>query len=163
MTDTHTAETDYHHEVNAPPQQDVPASLTINPPKPHPHVPRGWPLGARLTVAVLIIALAAGFTMSLISLHNVSGKAAQASQQAAAEAASVASLGQQLARLQARVAIPAPVFHLPAIYQHYGFCVSFSRNTGNGDLVDVNLTAPQVAAGSYTCGQGNFVSVIPGG
>jgi hypothetical protein len=82
-------------------------------------------------------------------------------QLASAEAASLASMGRQLAAVQAKVAAPAKVYRPPAIYQHYGMCVSFSRNTGNGDLVDVNLTTPQVSAGSYTCNQGTFVSVVP--
>jgi len=70
-------------------------------------------------------------------------------------------MGRQLTAVQAKVAAPAEVYRPPAIHQHYGMCVSFSRNTGNGDLVDVNLTAPVMVAGQYSCAQGTFVSVVP--
>lgn len=170
MTDQHTADTeydqqyaphgngDYHHAPPDHPPAPVRPLLTLSEPSPRPS--RAWPLTARLAVAVLIIALAAVTAMSLISIRTATAKASQASQLASAEAVSLGSMGRELAALQAKVATPAKVYRPPAIYQHYGFCVSFSRNTGNGDLVDINLTAPQ---GSYACGQGNFVSVVPGG
>jgi hypothetical protein len=153
MTDT--ADTQYQ-------QHDVPASVTINPPKPARPVPRAWPLAARLAVAVLIISLATGFTMALISLHTVSTKATQASQQAAAEAASLASMGRQLAAVQARVSVPPPKVHQPAIYQHYGICLVRTTDNATGDLANITLVTPVVTGGSYSCPQGNLISVVPG-
>jgi hypothetical protein len=148
---THTADTEYHH--------DVPASLTISPPK--PDSPRAWPLAARLAVAVLFLALAAVTTMSLITISKVNTRTVQASNLASTEAGQLASMGRQLAAAQAKISAPVKAYRPPAVYRHYGICVSFGRNTANGDLVDVNLTAPSVSAGQYTCGQGSFVSVVP--
>jgi hypothetical protein len=130
--------------------------------RPSPRQPRPWPLAARLAVAVLVIALAAVSAMSLIALHTVSKRATQASHIANSQQSSLNTMRGQLAALQAKVAVRTKIYRPPAIYQHYGVCVSFSRNTGNGDLVDVNLTSPQVVGGQqYGCSQGTFVSAVP--
>jgi hypothetical protein len=155
------------NETQAPPVEAQPihaqptATYGITPPSHQPHARRPWPLAARLALGVLTAVLGAALIAALIAVRAVSVRASRASQQAAAEAVSLAALGRELAAVQAKVAAPAKVYHLPAIYQHEGFCVSFSRNSGNGDLVDVNLTAPQVVAGQYTCPQGAFISVVP--
>jgi len=162
MTDQ--ADTEYRQ----PQHEDIPfvvkppPGATLNGKKPDAHVPRPWPLAARLAVGVLVICMAAGVAASLMAIDTVSARASQASRLADSEAVSLAAMGRQLAAVQAKVATPAPKLRLPASLQHYGICVSFSRNTGNGDLVDVNLSAPQVVAGSYGCGQGTFVSAVPG-
>jgi hypothetical protein len=150
----------FHHEpIHAEPAATYGITPPSSPPKREPR--RAWPLGARLAVAVLIIGLATIAAGSLISLQTVSRRATQASVMASAEAGTITSMRSQLAAVQAKVAIPAPVFHMPTVYRHYGLCVSFGRNTANGDLVDVTMTTPSVSAGSYTCGQGTFVSVVP--
>jgi hypothetical protein len=153
---------EYHH---APPAQaDIPATLkpTLKLSEPTPRPSRSWPLAARLAVAVLVIGLATVAALSLMSIRTVTARANQAGQQAAAESVSLAAMGRALSTVQAKVAAPAPRLHLPASLAHYGVCVSFSRNTGNGDLVDVNLTTPSVSAGSYSCPQGgSLVSVVP--
>ena len=128
---------------------------------PSPRQSRAWPLTARLAVAVLIMGLATITGMSLISIRTAAAKASQASQAASQQQGTINALRSQLAAVQAKVGVPVKPFRLPAIYQHYGICVSFSRNTGTGDLVDVNLTTPTVSAGSYSCGQGSLVSVVP--
>jgi len=150
----------FHHEpIHAEPAATYGITPASSPPKREPR--RAWPLGARLAVAVLIVGLVTIAAGSLISLQTAAKRATRASVMASAEAGTITSMRSQLAALQGKVAIPAPVFHMPAVYRHYGICVSFGRNTANGDLVDVNLTAPSVSAGSYTCGQGTFVSVVP--
>lgn len=155
MTDTaHTADT----EIG---QHDVPASVTINPPKPAAPGPRAWPLAARLAVAVLIIGLAATTAGSLMALRRVSVTASQASQQAAAEQGSVAQLSRQLAAVQVRISVPPPKVGQPAIYRHYGVCVVRTTDNATGDLANLTLATPVVTAGSYTCPQGSFVSVVP--
>jgi hypothetical protein len=157
-------DTDYHHDAATAYQADPPATikptLKLSEPTPRPS-PRAWPLAARLAVAVLIIGLATVAALSLMSIHTAAVRANQASQQAAADQSSLTAMGRQLTAVQAKVAAPTKVYRPPAIYQHYGVCVSFSRNSGNGDLVDVNLTAPVMVAGQYSCAQGSFVSVVP--
>lgn len=59
----------------------------------------------------------------------------------------------KLAALQARVGQPAPRLRLPASLQRYGVRVSSDRNTGNGNLVDVNITRPRSFAGSSSAPQ----------
>jgi hypothetical protein len=162
----HAADTDYHHEPDVPRPAEVPGSLKLNPPKPVVHVRRAWTLAARLTVAVLIIGLAAVTALSLISLRTVSVRASKASVMASAEAGTIASMGRQLAQLQAKVGAPVQLpkpYRPPAILQHYGVCVAFGRDTSSGALVNVNLSTPQVNGGQVSCPQGTLVSVVPGG
>ncbi len=154
---------EYHH---APPDPPEPIRPVLKLSEAAPRQSRAWPLAARLAVAVLIIGLATGFAMSLISIGTVSKRANQASQQAAAEAASVASLGRQLQALQAKVSVPAPAprpYRPPAIYQHYGVCLTRTTDNATGDLANITLAAPVVTGGSYACPQGNLISVVPGG
>jgi len=155
---------EYHHAapLHAEPAATYGLTPPSSPPKREPR--RAWPLSARLAVAVLIIGLATALTMSLILLHTLSGRATQASEMASAEAGTLARLSGQLATVQAKVDSPivAPKpYRPPAVLQHYGLCVSFGRNTANGDLVDVSMTRPTVSDGSYSCNQGTLVSVVP--
>lgn len=172
MTDQHTADTDYaeqyaphdngqHHHAppQTPPQADIPATVKLS--DPSPRASRAWPLSARLAVAGLIIVLATGLTMSLISIRTVTAKASQASQLASAEAASLATMGRQLAAVQAKVAAPVKAYHPPAIYQHYGICLVRTTDNATGDLANITLVTPVVNAGSYSCPQGNLISVVP--
>jgi hypothetical protein len=155
MTDTaHTADTEIR-------QHNAPASVTINPPKPAAAVPRPWPLAARLAVTVLIIGLAATTAGSLMALRRVAVTASQASQQAAAEQGSVAALRHDMAAVQARVSAPPPKVAQPAIYRHYGICLVRTTDNATGDLANITLITPVVTGGSYSCPQGNLVSVVP--
>jgi hypothetical protein len=173
MTDQHTADTDYAQQYemqqengqvhHAPPDAPAPIkpTLKLSEPTPRPY-PRAWPLTARLAVAVLVIGLTTIAALSLISIRTVTAKASQASQLAAAEAASLASMGRQLAAVQAKVGAPVKPYRPPAIYQHYGVCLTRTTNSATGDLANITLVAPVLTGGSYSCPQGNFVSVVPG-
>src|SRR5260370_3796874 len=133
-------DTDYHHDAATAYQADPPATIkpTLKLSEPTPRPSRAWPLAARLAVAVLIIGLATISAMSLMSIHTVTARANQASQQAAADQSSLAAMGRQLTAVQAKGAGPAQGYRPPAISPHYGGGVSFPPNTRPGDPVGVH-------------------------
>lgn len=154
---------EFHHP--APLHAEPAATYGLNPPSSSPprRARRLWPLGALLTVGVLVICLAGGITMSLVAVDKVSARASQASQLASSEAASLASMGRQLAAVQAKIGAPVKPYRPPAIYQHYGICLVRTTDNATGDLANITLVTPVVNAGSYSCPQGNLISVVPGG
>lgn len=175
MTDQSTADTDYaeqyemQHENgqlrHAPPDPPAPikATVKINEPSPRQY-PRAWPLTARLAVAVLIIGLVTISAGSLLALQKVSRRATAVSDIANSQQASLNTMRAQLAALQAKVGIPVQMpkpYRPPAILQHYGVCVVRAADPATGDLANVTLVTPVVNAGSYSCPQGNLVSVVP--
>lgn len=152
---------EYHHP--APLHAEPAATYGLTPPSSAlPRQPRrAWPLAARLAVAVLVIGLGTVTTMSLIALHTVSKRATQVSQIANSQQSSLNTMRGQLAALQAKVGAPVKPYRPPAIYQHYGVCLVRTTDNATGDLANITLVTPVVNAGSYSCPQGNFVSVVP--
>jgi hypothetical protein len=169
MSETQVNETDHIHQpLHAQPA----ATYGINPPLPSSlrRGPRPWPLAARLAVAVLVIGLATGFAMSLITLRSVSTRETRDSRtisqlsqalgvnasQTTQNGGSVSQLNRELSGVQARLRSL-----LPPGLAHYGVCLVRTTDNATGDLANITLVAPVVTAGSYTCPQGNFVSVVP--
>jgi hypothetical protein len=153
---------EFHHEpIHAEPAATYGITPSSSPPKREPK--RAWPLAARLAVAVLIIGLATITVMSLISLRTVTKRATDASQIANSQQASLNTMRGQLAALQAKAATPAPKLHLPAGLQHYGVCLVRTTDNATGDLANITLVTPVVTGSSYSCPQGNLISVVPGG
>lgn len=154
---------EFHHPapLHAEPAATYGITPASSPPKREPK--RAWPLTARLAVAVLVIALAAGFTMSLISIRTVTAKASHASDIANSQQGTINALRSQLAAVQAKIGVPVEPYRPPAIYQHYGVCLVRTTDNATGDLANITLVTPVVNAGSYSCPQGNLVSVVPGG
>src|SRR5260370_33974565 len=141
-------DTDYHHDAATAYQADPPATIkpTLKLSEPTPRPSRAWPLAARLAVAVLIIGLATISAMSLMSIHTVTARANQASQQAAADQSSLAAMGRQLTAVQAEVAAPAQGYRPPALHPASWGCGSVARHSRDPDPASANPEPPLVVS-----------------
>jgi hypothetical protein len=158
------------------------ATYDIDPPtesSPLPeHQTSVWAFTARVVTGLVMAALAAGLVIVFIQLHQAQGKLTKVSSQYAqlsnalgvnasktggtlgnlsgsvgTLSGTVASLKHEMAVLRGKVDNPAA--------PHYGVCLVRTTDNATGDLANITLVTPVVTGASYSCPQGNLVSVVP--